>query len=100
MRRRPAPRLCAPLALVTVLLVAGAIVFSGRGEQGSASADAPEATVKPAGPRFHRVRRGDTLLSISISTDVPLERLHRLNGNANRLLLAPGQRIRLRPVRR
>lgn len=99
MTSRAPARLFAPAALLTATVIAVAIVALGSAEQSSGHRGSGEAPVKPAGPRIFRVRRGDTLSSISIQTDVPLATLYRLN-HANHLALQSGQRIKLRPIRR
>jgi len=48
------------------------------------------------GPRFYTVRVGDTLVTIARTTGISLERLERLNPNAEPTSLFIGDRIRLR----
>ena len=86
--------------ILTVAAVMYAIVMSSSGDQSAASQRLADAPAKPGGKRIYRVRRGDTLSSISIRTDVPLSTLHRLNPAADSLTLQPGQPIKLRPIRR
>lgn len=100
MTSRSPVRALAPTTLLTVMAAAGAIVVLSPSRDDAGASDPGAATVKPAGPRIYRVRRGDTLSTISIRTDVPLATLHRLNHAANQLALEPGQRIKLRPIRR
>ncbi|HEY5143503.1 MAG TPA: LysM domain-containing protein [Solirubrobacteraceae bacterium] len=100
MPRRSPARWLAPLAVLTVTAVMYTIVMSSSGDQSAASQRSADAPAKPAGKRIYRVRRGDTLSSISIRTDVPLSTLHRLNPAADSFTLQPGQPIKLRPIRR
>jgi LysM repeat protein len=52
---------------------------------------------KPAvGPRYYRVRAGDTLAAIAAKTHTPFARLHRLNPAVQPTALFIGQRLRLR----
>lgn len=49
-----------------------------------------------AGPRYYRVRAGDTLAAIAARTKTPLTRLRRLNPAVQPTALFIGQRLRLR----
>ncbi len=51
---------------------------------------------KPSGPRYYRVRAGDTLAAIAARTHIPVARLHRLNPAVQPTALFIGQRLRLR----
>jgi LysM repeat protein len=50
----------------------------------------------PAGPRYYRVRAGDTLARIAARTKTPVARLGRLNPHVQPTALFIGQRLRLR----
>jgi Tfp pilus assembly protein FimV len=50
----------------------------------------------PQGPRFYRVRAGDTLARIAARTKTPVARLQRLNPRVQPTALFIGQRLRLR----
>jgi Tfp pilus assembly protein FimV len=50
----------------------------------------------PSGPRYYRVRAGDTLAAIAVRTHIPVARLRRLNPAVQPTALFIGQRLRLR----
>jgi len=50
----------------------------------------------PTGPRYYRVRAGDTLAAIALRTKTPVVRLRRLNPAIQPTALFIGQRLRLR----
>jgi LysM repeat protein len=54
------------------------------------------AKAKPSGPRYYRVRAGDTLAAIATRTHTPVARLRRLNPVVQPTALFIGQRLRLR----
>jgi hypothetical protein len=53
-------------------------------------------TAATAGPRYYRVRAGDTLAAIAVRTKTPVARLRRLNPGVQPTALFIGQRLRLR----
>ncbi len=99
MAHKPLTRWLAPSVVLILMAVAWTLVLSAGADRGAGSPGPAERPVRPAGPRIYRVRSGESLSSISISTDVPLARLQRLNRTQD-LELRPGQRIKLRPIRR
>ena len=48
--------------------------------------------------RYYVVKRGDSLSGISEKTGLPLDRLEELNPGVDPLALAPGKRLRLKPL--
>ena len=54
------------------------------------------AAATVAGPRYYRVRAGDTLAAIAARTKTPVTRLRRLNPAVQPTALFIGQRLRLR----
>lgn len=109
MARSPA-RLLAPLALVgfvfaLVVVVKGSLPEDGGGRPTSSGKGTP--ATKPAkstptptaskGRRSYVVKPGDTPSSIAVKTGVPLSEIERLNPDLDPQLLAPGDRIKLRP---
>jgi len=50
----------------------------------------------PSGPRYYRVRAGDTLAAIAARTHIPVARLRRLNPAVQPTALFIGQRLLLR----
>jgi LysM repeat protein len=50
----------------------------------------------PTGPRYYRVRAGDTLAAIAAKTHTPMARLAKLNPAVQPTALFIGQRLRLR----
>ncbi|MFN2468132.1 MAG: LysM peptidoglycan-binding domain-containing protein [Gaiellaceae bacterium] len=102
---RPAAlRLLAPAALLAAITVAvllvrtslqgnGAAAEPARATQGApASRARPE---RPAAPRFHAVRSGDTLGSIARRYETTVGRLLTLNPGVEPTALAIGQRLRV-----
>ncbi len=59
-------------------------------------ANPPKPKPKPLGPRFVRVRSGDTFSSIGAKYDHGVDRLRRLNPKLKPETLRPGDRMRLR----
>jgi LysM repeat protein len=106
MAARSPARFLAPLALLAFVLALYLVVgqpsggtSSGGGTSGSQPAATPAATASAStkGPRFYRVKPGDTPSSIAVATKVPLARIQELNPNLDPQTLSPGQRIKLRP---
>lgn len=56
----------------------------------------PKAAPKPLGPRFWKVRRGQSFGSIAASTGKSMATLRRLNPKVKAAELQPGDRVRLR----
>ncbi len=108
MARRSPVRLLAPLALVGFVL-ALLLVLNGSNDSGTRPASqggaAPKASPKPTRTprarsrqsRTYTVKPGDTPSSISVKTHVSLAEIQRLNPSLDPQLLAPGDRIKLRP---
>ena len=114
MPRRPPSRWLAPFAIAAVAAAGYGVVSANRGSSGgggptSGTTDGskttkrgtrsttPRASTGATGPRTYVVRSGDTLSSISLTTRVPLSRLHQLNPRLDAQTLQPGQRLTLRP---
>jgi LysM repeat protein len=110
MARRSPARLLAPLALVgfvfaLVVVVKGSLPEDGGGRPAATSerdpANAPaKATATPKAskePRTYVVKPGDTPSSIAVKTGVTLAEIERLNPDLDPQLLAPGDRLKLRP---
>jgi spore germination protein YaaH len=58
---------------------------------------APRQHIKaPSGPRYYRVRAGDTLAVIAVRTHIPVARLRRLNPAVQPTALFIGQQLRIR----
>jgi LysM repeat protein len=108
--RNPA-RFLAPLALVAFAFALVVVVQSSAGGGGSGgttsteqqptspgtgSGDEPAPADDSKGPRFYRVKPGDTPSAIAQKTGVPLSQIQELNPDLDPQTLAPGQRIKLR----
>ena len=105
--RSPA-RFLAPLALVAFVIALFAVVNSGLNGEEETGGTQNQSSNQPAsspngkakrqrkGPRRYIVKSGDTPVSISEKTGVPLEQILSLNPNLDPQTLAPGQRIKLR----
>ena len=65
---------------------------TGTGGDGTGTGAGPSG----GGPRFYRVRQGDTLESIAARFETDVDVLLELNPNIDPLALSPGQRIRVR----
>ncbi|MBX5470571.1 MAG: LysM peptidoglycan-binding domain-containing protein [Thermoleophilaceae bacterium] len=103
-RPRSSLRLLAPAALVASL-IAFAVVIGSSGVDESArpnAAGASDSTRSSGGGaqrparRAYTVRPGDTLVSISRKTGVPVTRIEELNPELDPQSLVAGQRIKLR----
>jgi LysM repeat protein len=111
MDRRSPARLLAPLALVgfvfaLVVVVKGSLPEDGGGKPAAKGGNNPaatspaKATATPKAskkPRTYVVKPGDTPSSIAVKTGVTLADIERLNPDLDPQLLAPGDRIKLRP---
>jgi LysM repeat protein len=110
MAARSPARFLAPLALLG-FVVALLIVVSHSTSGGGSGNDAQTTQEQPAsspsaknggtssshkGPRFYRVKPGDTPTSIAAKTGVSLDQIQRLNPNLDPQTLNPGERIKLR----
>jgi LysM repeat protein len=108
--RNPA-RFLAPLALVAFAFALVVVVQSSVGgaggtgttktEQQPSSTDTgsdeqPASGDDSKGPRFYRVKPGDTPSAIAQKTGVPLSQIQELNPDLDPQTLAPGQRLKLR----
>lgn len=110
MARRSPARLLAPLALVgfvfaLVVVVKGSLPEDGGGRPATTGERTPattpaKATATPSRskePRTYVVKPGDTPSSIAVKTGVTLAEIERLNPDLDAQLLAPGDRLKLRP---
>jgi LysM repeat protein len=109
MAARSPARFLAPLALLAFVLALFIVVGrapddttsggASKTGQGQSATPAGESspTAKTKGPRFYRVKPGDTPSSIAERQDVPLSQIQELNPDLDPQTLAPGQRIKLRP---
>jgi LysM repeat protein len=111
MAHRSPARYLAPLALVAVS-VALFMVVSTNLSGDDAETDAPNQAIEAGpdgspngsseedperlGPRFYRVKAGDTPSSIAEKTGTDLTEILRLNPDLDPQTLSPGQRLRLR----
>ena len=110
MAHRSPARFLAPIALVAFALALFVVVTSSQ-VSGGGSSSTPNATdEQPAaqgdgetgrddgklGPRFYRVKDGDTPSSIAEKTSTPLEQIEKLNPDIDPQTLTVGDRIRLR----
>jgi LysM repeat protein len=114
MAARSPARFLAPVALLAFALALFLVVGRTSPDGGSAGTDANTTQEQPAsstptpgggddapaadskGPRFYRVKPGDTPSAIAESTGVPLSQIMELNPDLDPQTLAPGQRIKLR----
>jgi Tfp pilus assembly protein FimV len=92
---RPYAAPAAFLAAVTLALV-GARAFWPHHAAKVAHTPRQHAKAPPSGPRYYRVRAGDTLAAIAMKTHTPVARLRRLNPAVQPTALFIGQRLRLR----
>jgi hypothetical protein len=107
--RSPA-RFLAPLALVAFSVALFLVVSNGLRDENevgpnqptdsqpasSPNGDGEEPQRERRGPRFYRVKAGDTPSAIAEKTDTSLEDILRLNPDLDPQTLSPGMRIRLR----
>ena len=113
MAARSPARFLAPLALlgfVAALLLVVSHSSSGDGSAGNAAKSnqaLPTATPaaggggkssssKSKGPRFYKIKAGDTPSAIAEKTGVPLTTIQQLNPSLDPQTLSPGARIKLR----
>jgi LysM repeat protein len=109
MAARSPARFLAPLALlgfvVALLLVVSHSTGGGSSDNGartnqlspSASPSARSGGKSSSkGPRFYKVKAGDTPTSIASKTGVSLTQIEQLNPNLDPQALSPGARIKLR----
>ena len=105
LQRPAALRLLAPAAFLAAITVAvllvrtslqgnGAATEQARATQGTAPASRARPE-RPAAPRFHAVRSGDTLGSIARRYETTVGRLLTLNPGVEPTALAIGQRLRV-----
>lgn len=87
----------APAAFLAVVTLA---VFGARALWPHHAAKIEHATRQhakaPSGPRYYRVRAGDTLAAVAVRTHIPVARLRRLNPAVQPTALFIGQRLLLR----
>ena len=91
---RPFAAPAAFLAAVTLAVVGARALWPHHAAQ--ATQPAGHHAKAPAGPRYYRVRAGDTLAAIAVRTKTPVARLRRLNPAVQPTALFIGQRLRLR----
>jgi LysM repeat protein len=113
MAARSPARFIAPLALLAFALALFLVVSRSSTDSGSAGSGAKTTKEQPVaspaadgggdaaskdskGPRFYRVKAGDTPSAIAERTGVPLSQIMELNPDLDPQTLAPGQRIKLR----
>jgi LysM repeat protein len=109
MAARSPARFLAPLALlgfvVALLIVVSHSTGGSSGTGAKTTQGVPAASPakgatgkKPSskGPRFYRVKAGDTPTSIAAKTGVSLTQIQQLNPNLDPQTLNPGERIKLR----
>ena len=110
MARRSPARWLAPLALVVFVIALVAVVRGGSGADGEreSGTSAPTATQERSGDgqggaddkrkrKTYVVKLGDTPSQIAAETGVSLEQIQKLNPDLDPQLLAPGEKIRIRP---
>jgi hypothetical protein len=92
----------APIAFLAAVTIAVLLVRAGlRSEPATPTTIATttattNATPRPHGPRFYRLRAGETLSDVALRFDTTVGRLRALNPRVNPNALRVGQRIRLR----
>jgi len=109
MAARSPARFLAPLALMGFVLALFLIVSHSKSDTGTSGSDARstqgQSAASPAakttsrkskGPRFYRIKAGDTPSAIAEKTGVTLSTIEQLNPNLDPQALSPGQRIKLR----
>jgi LysM repeat protein len=110
MAARSPARFLAPLALLGFVL-ALLLIVSHSSSDGSGGNEAKPNQEQPAGtpaadsggngsskkgPRFYRVKAGDTPSAIADKTGVPLSTIEQLNPDLDPQALSPGARVKLR----
>jgi len=112
MAARSPARFLAPLALLAVVIALFLVLSNSSSDGGSDGSSATTTEEQPAstptddkddaaggdrkGPRFYRVKVGDTPSAIAEKTGVPLSQILELNPDLNPQALSPGERIKLR----
>ena len=111
MAARSPARFLAPLALLGFVVALLLVVSHSTSDSGSSGNDAQTTQEQPAsspasknggksssrkGPRFYRVKPGDTPTSIASKTGVSLSQIEQLNPNIDPQTLNVGDRIKLR----
>jgi len=114
MAARSPARFLAPLALLGFVLALLLIVSHSSSDGGSGGNDAKTTQEQPTpttasgdgggssnggkakGPRFYRVKVGDTPSAIAEKTGVSLATIEQLNPSLDPQALSPGERIKLR----
>jgi LysM repeat protein len=111
MAARSPARFLAPLALLGFVVALLLVVSHSTSDSGSSGNDAQTTQEQPAsspssksggkssshkGPRFYRVKPGDTPTSIASKVGVPLSQIQQLNPNLDPQTLNVGDRIKLR----
>ena len=92
---RPFAAPAAFLAAVTLAVVGARALWPHHAPHATQPAR-QHAKAAAAGPRFYRVRAGDTMAAIAVRTKTPVARLRRLNPAVQPTALFIGQRLRLR----
>ena len=112
MAARSPARFLAPLALLGFVLALLLIVSHSSSDGGSGGNGAKTSQEQPStspaadsggngssskkGPRFYRVKVGDTPSSIAEKTGVSLSTIEQLNPDLDPQALSPGERVKLR----
>lgn len=98
MEYRSPVRLLAPIALVLAFAAVIAVAGTSSRGRGAGSARAPTTQVhhRHAARRTYKIRRGDSLTSISERSHVPISTITRLNPGLDPAVIIPGRRIKLR----
>jgi Tfp pilus assembly protein FimV len=91
----------APVAFLAAVTIAVLLVRAGLRSEPAATpttiATTTTSTIpRPHGPRFYRLRAGETLSDVAVRFDTTVQRLRALNPRVNPNALRVGQRIRLR----
>lgn len=100
--RRGVARVAAPLAFLAAVTIAVLLVRAGLDEASTRAASEPPVTTTTTGatpqpgPRFYRVRAGDTLAAIAPRFGLTEAELVTLNPGIEPTALRIGQRIRVR----
>jgi LysM repeat protein len=110
MAARSPARFLAPLALLAFVIALFVVVNNTLKDSGSSGKGTKTSQGQPSGtststsstgkakkgPRFYRVKAGDTPSSIALKTGVPLSQIQALNPDLDPQTLSPGQRLKLR----